>query len=95
VPSYRVVLIVGRVHPGADAQEVLPSAADAVARLTVVEASSVGVVQGRGQAVVRFEAADDASARPIARAAAEAASTSAEVLGVQLRRRIGTRWPLV
>jgi hypothetical protein len=95
VPSYRVLLTIGRVHPGADAQEVLPSAAEAVAGLAVVEARSIGVVQGRAQAVVRFEVPDDASARPVARAAAEAASTSAEVLDVQLRRRVGTRWPLV
>lgn len=95
MPSYRVVLTIGRVHPGADAQAVLPSAADAVGRLTVVEARNVGVVKGRGQATVRFEAADDESARPVAAAAAVAAADHAEILEVQLRRQAGTRWTLV
>jgi hypothetical protein len=95
VPSYRVVLTLGRIHPGANAQAVLPRAATAVEGLAVVEARSVGVVKGRGQAIVRFEAADDASARPVARAAADAAGTEAEILEVQLRRQAGTRWSLV
>jgi hypothetical protein len=94
VPSFRVVLTLGRIHPGADPQAALPAAADAVAALTTVEARSVGVVRGRGQAVVRFEAEDPASARPIAQAAAAAAGESAEVLEVQLRRQAGTRWVL-
>jgi hypothetical protein len=92
VPSFRVVLTLGRIHPGADPQGALPAAADAVAALTTVEARSVGVVRGRGQAVVRFAAEDAASARPIASAAAAAAGESAEVLEVQLRRQAGTRW---
>jgi hypothetical protein len=92
MPSYRVVLTLGRVHPGADPRAALPAAADAVAERTTVEARSVGVVKGRGQAVVRFEAEDATAARPIAEAAAAAAGESAEVLEVQLRRQNGTRW---
>jgi hypothetical protein len=92
VPSFRVVLTLGRIHPGADPQAALPAAADAVAGLTTVEARSIAVVRGRGQAVVRFEAVDAESARPIAHAAAAAAGESAEVLEVQLRRQSGTRW---
>ncbi|MGN6743020.1 MAG: hypothetical protein ACTHJL_06950 [Amnibacterium sp.] len=92
MPSYRVVMTIGRVHPGADAQAVLPRAADAVAELAVVEARSVGVVKGRGQATVRFEASDDESARPVAVAAMQAAGSQAEILEVQLRRQAGTRW---
>ena len=95
MPSYRVVMTLGRVHPGAAAQAVLPRAAEAVERLAVVEARNVGVVKGRGQATVRFEAADDAAARPVAAAAVEAASSQAEILEVQLRRQAGTRWTLV
>jgi hypothetical protein len=95
MPSYRVVLTLGRVHPGADAQAVLPRAAEAVEALAVVEARTVGVVKGRGQATVRFEAADDDGARPVAVAAATAAGTQAEILEVQLRRQAGTRWTLV
>jgi len=95
MPSYRVVLTIGRVHPGADAQAVLPRAAEAAGALTTVEARSVGVVKGRGQATVRFEAPDDAGARPVAAAAAAAASSQAEILEVQLRRQAGTRWSLI
>lgn len=95
MPSYRVVLTVGRVHPGRNAQAVLPSAADAVAELTTVEAKSVGVRQGRAEATVRFEASDDEIAKQIAPAAARAAGDQAEVLGMALRRQAGTRWPLV
>lgn len=92
MPSYRVVLTIGRVHPGRDAKAVLPHAADAVAALTRVEARAVGVVKGRAQATVRFEAPDDETARPVAAVAARAAGESAEVLETQLRRSAGTRW---
>lgn len=92
MPSFRVVLTLGRVHPGADPRAALPAAAEAVAALATVEARSVGVVRGRGQAVIRFEAADAEAARPIAAAAAAAAGESAEVLEVALRRQAGTRW---
>ena len=92
MPSFRVVLTLGRVHPGADPRDALPAAADAVAALAPVEARSVAVVRGRGQAVVRFEAADAGAARPVAAAAAAAAGESTEVLEVALRRQAGTRW---
>lgn len=95
MPSYRVVLTVGRVHPGGNAQAVLPSAAAAVAELTTVEAKSVGVRQGKAQAVVRFEAVDDDVARQIAPVAAQAAWRHAEVVATALRRQQGTRWTLV
>ena len=95
MPSYRVVLTVGRVHPGGNAQAVLPAAAAAVAELTTVEAKSVGVRQGRAEAVVRFEASDDEIARQIAPVAAQAAWQHAEVVETALRRQNGTRWPLV
>ncbi len=93
--SYRVVLTIGRIHPGADAGAVLPDAAAAVAEFTVVEAKSVGVLKGRGQATVRFESDDDDIARQIAGAAAAAAARSAEIVAADLRRQRGTRWPLV
>lgn len=95
MPSYRVVLTVGRVHPGGNAQRVLPAAAEAVGAVATVEARSVGVRQGRGEAVVRFLAPDDEIARQIAPVAAQAAAVHAEVLGVALRKQAGTRWPLV
>ena len=95
MPSYRVVLTVGRVHPGGNAQAVLPSAAGAVAELTTVEAKSVGVRQGRAEATVRFEASTDEIARQIAPVAAQAAATHAEILDLSLRRQNGTRWPIV
>lgn len=95
MPSYRVVLTVGRVHPGGNAQAVLPAAAAAVAEVTTVEAKSVGVRQGRAEATVRFEASDDEIAKQIAPVAADAAARNAEVLSIALRRQAGTRWPLV
>ena len=95
MPSYRVVLTGGRVHPGGNAQAVLPAAANAVGALTAVEAKSVGVRQGKAEATVRFEAPDDEIAKQIAPVAAQGAGTHAEILGVALRRQSGTRWPLV
>ncbi|WP_147392081.1 hypothetical protein [Amnibacterium setariae] len=95
MPSYRVVLTVGRVHPGGNAQAVLPAAANAVGALTTVEAKSVGVRQGRAEATVRFEAVDDEIAKQIAPVAAQSAGAHAEILEVALRRQNGTRWPLV
>jgi hypothetical protein len=95
MPSYRVVMTLGRIHPGANAARVLPDAVDAVAELTIVEAKSVGVVKGQGTATVRFLADDDDVARQIAEAAAHAAGGVAEILMLDLRRQNGTRWPLV
>jgi hypothetical protein len=95
MPSYRVVLTIGRVHPGGNAQAVLPAAADAVGRVTTVEARSVGVRQGRAEATVRFEASDDEVAKQIAPVAAQGAGTHAEILDIALRRQVGTRWPLI
>lgn len=95
MPSYRVVLTVGRVHPGGNAQAVLPAAATAVGELTTVEAKSVGVRQGRAEATVRFEASGDDIARQIAPVAAQGAGVHAEILDIALRRQNGTRWPLV
>jgi hypothetical protein len=90
MPSYRVVLTVGRVHPGGNAQAVLPAAASAVGELTAVEAKSVGVRQGKAEATP-----DDEIAKQIAPVAAQGAGTHAEILGIALRRQSGTRWPLV
>jgi hypothetical protein len=95
MPSYRVVLTVGRVHPGGNAQAVLPSAVKAVGELTTVEAKSVGVRQGRAEATVRFVASDDEIAKQIAPVAAQGAGVHAEILEAVLRRQNGTRWPLV
>jgi hypothetical protein len=95
MPSYRVVLTVGRVHPGGNAQAVLPAAAEAVGEVAVVEARSVGVRQGRAEATVRFAADDDEIAKQVAPVAARGAGVHAEILGIALRRQAGTRWPLV
>ena len=93
MPSYRVVLTLrARASRRGCRRPCCRAAADAVGAITAVEARSVGVAKGRGQATVRFEAADDAAARPVAVAAATAAGTQAEILEVQLRRQAGTRW---
>lgn len=92
MPSYRVILTVGRVHPGGDPRAVLPAAAAAVEESTTVEARSVGVRRGRAEATVRFEASDDEIAQRIAPLAAQRAGAHAEILAVTLRRQQGTRW---
>jgi hypothetical protein len=95
MPSYRVVLTVGRVHPGGNAQAVLPAAANAVGEVTTVEAKSVGIRQGQAEATVRFAATDDEIAKQIAPVAAQGAGVHAEILAIALRRQNGTRWPLI
>ena len=95
MPSFRAVLTIGRVHPGGNAQAVLPAAADAVAALTTVESRSVGTAKGRGTVTIRFTAEDADEARRMGAAASEAAWRHAEVVELQVRRQAGTRWPLV
>lgn len=52
MPSFRVTMTVGALRPGVPADRVLPSAADAAAELTTVEASSVNVVRGEARLTV-------------------------------------------
>ena len=54
MPSYRVTLAVGLLHPGADPEAVLPAAAAAARALTTVEAYDVGVVLPIGKVLSRL-----------------------------------------
>ena len=92
VPSYRVRLTVGLLHPGVRPELLLPRAADAAAETTTVEAKDVGIVAGRPQITVRFTAADDGEARLVAARVYETARDLAQVGGPLLTQRVGGRW---
>ena len=92
MPSYRVRLIVGLLHPGVPPELLLPEAADAAAATTTVEAKDVGIVGGRPQITVRVTAADDGEARLVAARVHETACGLAEVSGPALTQRVGGRW---
>jgi hypothetical protein len=95
MPSYRVTVTVGRLAAGVRPDAVLPAIADAVAELTVLEASAVSLARGVPQVVVRFTAEDDELARQIGGWAVAAAERRAEVDDARLTRRSGTAWRTV
>ncbi|WP_043500160.1 hypothetical protein [Georgenia sp. SUBG003] len=92
MPSYRVRLTVGLLHPGVPPERLLPEAAGAAAETTTVEAKDVGIVAGRPQITVRFTAADDGEARQVAARVHGAALGLAQVGGPVLSQRAGGRW---
>lgn len=92
MPSYRVRLAIGLLHPGADPAEVLPTAVAAARERTAVEAGEIDVVRGVARVTVRFEAPDDLSAAGIARAVVGATEVLAEVEVSRVTRRFGARW---
>ncbi|MGN0110474.1 MAG: hypothetical protein ACI38P_02380, partial [Cellulosimicrobium funkei] len=89
MPSYRVTLAVGLLHPGADPEAVLPAAAAAARALTTVEAYDVGVVRGEARVTVRFLADTDASAHGVADAVEAGVRAHAATSGGRLTRRWG------
>lgn len=92
MPSYRVTLAVGLLHPGADPEAVLPAAAAAARALTTVEAYDVGVVRGEARVTVRFLADTDAAAHTVADAVEAGVRARAATSGGRLTRRWGARW---
>ncbi len=92
VPSYRVTMALGLMHPGADPAAVVPSAADAAREHTAVEAADLGVVRGVARVTVRFEAADDATAAGIGRAVVDRTEQLVAVEVARVTRRWGSRW---
>lgn len=92
MPSYRVRLTVGLLHPGVPPERLLPEAADAAAETTTVEAKDVGIVGGRPLITVRFTAADDGEAQEVAARVYESARGLAQVSGPSLTQRVGGRW---
>lgn len=92
MPSYRVTLAVGLLHPGADPESVLPAAVAAGRERTTVEAYDVGVVRGEARITVRFLADGDEAAHAVARAVEAGVRTLAAASGRRLTRRWGARW---
>jgi hypothetical protein len=92
VPSFRVTMTVGALRPGVPADRVLPTAADAAAELTTVEASSVNVVRGEARLTVRFTAEDAELAEQIALHVVGITAAVAEIVGYTVTRRSGGRW---
>jgi len=95
MPSYRVTVTIGSLRPGAQAEEVLPTAAHTVADLTTLEASSVSLARGVPQVVVRFTAEDDEIARQVGAEAVRVVAALAEVEDGRLTRRSGSAWRTV
>ena len=92
MPSYRVRMVLGRMHPGAEPADVLPAAVDAAREHTAVEAATIDVVRGAARVTVRFEAADDLSAAGVARDVIRGAEELVEVEVSRVTRRYGARW---
>lgn len=92
MPSYRLRLTVGLLHPGVAPDGLLPEVAGAVAQTATVEAKDVGVVAGRAQITVRFTGADDRDAQLVAARAHLRAEELAQVGGPALTKRVGGRW---
>ena len=92
MPSFRVIVAVGLLRPGVLPDAVVPAAADAVAELTLVEASSLDVVSREARVTVRFMADDVDHAIPIAEHAVTRIQTLAETGPWRLTERVGGRW---
>ncbi len=82
MPSFRVIIPVGRLRGDAQAASIEPAAAAAAAELTTVEATSVDVVSREARLTVRFTA-DRAVA---------AVHLLAETGDWRLTERVGGRW---
>jgi hypothetical protein len=92
VPSYRVSAAVGLLRPGTQAPDVLPEAVEVAREVVTVEAFDLGVVRGQARVTIRFEAADDASARRAGWAVLARLDELAEISGRSVTRRFGNRW---
>lgn len=92
MPSYRVTLAVGVLHPGTDPAAVLPAAAAAARQLAKVEAQDVAVVAGEARVVVRFLALGDPGAERVGRRVLDRVRELAEVGRATVARRDGPRW---
>jgi len=92
VPSFRVIVAVGRLRPGVDPRSVEPAAADAARELAVVEASSVDVVAGEARITVRFTEDSGQSALRVAEHTVAGLRSVAETGPWRLTERVGGRW---
>ncbi|WP_167043337.1 hypothetical protein [Salinibacterium sp. ZJ454] len=92
MPSFRVTIAIGSLRPGTAPDSVLPTAADAAAELTVVEASDISIVAGEPRITVRFEAEAAELATQIGDAVVSAVSAVAEPRRWSVTQRVGGRW---
>lgn len=92
MPTYRVVLPIGDMRVGRVPEDVLPAAVDGARELTDVEAWDVGVVRGVPRVTVRFTADDDEEAFRVAELTRARTNLVAQVLGVDVLRRFGSRF---
>ena len=95
MPSYRVLLAVGSLRPGARPDALLPQAAASAAEHTTVEANDIMMVRGEPQLVVRFTAADDPFALGVGAAVEATVAQLADVRSARVTRRDGGAWTLV
>lgn len=92
MPSFRVIVAVGRLRPGVAAPTVEPAAAEAARELAVVEATSVDVVAGEARLTVRFTADRVEDAVRVAERTVAGIRARAAVDGWRLTERVGGRW---
>ena len=92
MPSFRITLIIGALHPGVAPHSVLSHLAAAAAQLTTVEASDLAVVAGSPRAIVRFTADDAAMALRVGDHVLAAARAEVEPVSWQVTERVKARW---
>ena len=92
MPSFRVILGIGALRPGAQPAILLPAVAESVATLTTVEANSVELVAGEPRIVIRFTADDPEHALRIAAEVDAATGALAQVTSRRVTKRVGGRW---
>jgi len=92
VPSFRVIIPVGRLHADVSATSIEPAAAAATAELATVEATSVDVVSREARLTVRFTADRSAEALRVAEHTVAAVQLLADTGSWRLTERVGGRW---
>lgn len=92
MPSFRVIVAVGRLRPGVAPQSVEPAAVDAARELAVVEASSVDVVAGEARITVRFTEDNVRTALRVAEHTVAGVGALADTGAWRLTERVGGRW---
>ena len=92
MPSFRVIIPVGRLRGAALATSIAPAAAAAAAELTTVEATSIDIVSREARLTVRFTADRAADALRVAEHTVAAVQVLAETGDWRLTERVGGRW---
>ncbi|MCU1431058.1 MAG: hypothetical protein JWP95_163 [Actinotalea sp.] len=92
MPSYRITLTVGLLRRGVEPESVLPAAVEAARVRVTVEAHDLAVVAGRAQVTVRCVADGNDEAVDVARRVRAVLAGLADVSGLTVARRYGSRW---